>query len=327
MAIHRHQAGTLELTAKEQFYKDVMRGLSSTPKHLQSKYFYDAAGDRLFQQIMELPEYYLTRCEQEIFVKQTKQLTAPLLERFDEFDVLELGAGDATKSTHLLRYLHEYGKAFTYYPVDISENVIQLLESEMPQRIPGLEVQGLNGDYFDMLAKSYDLSKRNKLVLFLGSNIGNFNREEAARFLIALNDHLQSGDLVLIGFDLKKNPKEILAAYNDSEGITKAFNLNLLRRINQELGADFNLTQFDHYPTYNPVSGACKSYLISLKGQEVTIGENIFSFYKYEPVWTELSQKYSEQETDELSLLAGFNPVTKYYDSKLRFIDALWEKL
>ena len=327
MAIHRNQVGTIELTAKEQFYKDVTHGLSSTPKHLQSKYFYDAEGDRLFQSIMQLPEYYLTRCEQEIFVKQTKALAAPLLKRFESFDVLELGAGDATKSTHLLSYLNECGNDFTYYPVDISENVIQLLEKEMPQRIPGLEVLGLNGDYFDMLAKSYDLSKRNKLVLFLGSNIGNFNREEAERFLLVLNYHLQTGDLALIGFDLKKNPKDILAAYNDQSGVTKSFNLNLLKRINQELDANFNLAQFDHYPTYNPINGACKSYLISLENQEVTIGDETFSFYKNEPVWTELSQKYAESEIDELAMLAGFNPLFKYFDNRHWFVDVLWEKV
>jgi L-histidine Nalpha-methyltransferase len=327
MAIHRHQAGTVELTAKELFYKEVIHGLSSTPKYLPSKYFYDAVGDRLFQQIMQLPEYYLTRCEQEIFVKQTKALAAPLLQQFETFDVLELGAGDATKSTYLLRYLNEYAKDFTYYPVDISENVIRLLENEMPQRIPGLEVQGLNGDYFDMLAKSYDLSNRNKLVLFLGSNIGNFSAAETERFLLALNYHLQPGDMVLIGFDIKKNPKDILAAYNDHSGVTKAFNLNLLRRINHELGANFNLAQFDHYPTYNPINGACKSYLISLEKQDVSIGEETFSFYKNEPLWTELSQKYSEYEIDKLAALTCFSPITKYYDSRHWFVDVLWQKL
>ncbi len=169
MAIYRHQAGTVETAAATQFYNDVVRGLSSSPKFLSSKYFYDATGDRLFQQIMHLPEYYLTRSEQEIFLMQTKELAAPVLKRFNEFDVLELGAGDATKSTHLLRYLVESGKTFTYYPVDISENVIRLLEREMPQRIPGLQVEGLNGDYFEMIQKSYEVSPRRKVVLFLGS--------------------------------------------------------------------------------------------------------------------------------------------------------------
>jgi uncharacterized SAM-dependent methyltransferase len=190
-----------------------------------------------------------------------------------------------------------------------------------------LEVIGLNGDYFDMLDKSYDLSRRNKLLLFLGSNIGNFNKEEAELFLQALNFHMQSGDLALIGFDLKKNPKDILAAYNDHSGVTKAFNLNLLNRINHELGANFNLTLYDHYPTYNPISGACKSYLISLDNQEVTIGEEIISFYKYEPIWTELSQKYAEGEIDELAVQSSFQPVEKYYDSQHWFVDVLWEKL
>lgn len=323
MAIHGNQTGTI---AETQFYHDVVRGLSSSPKFLSSKYFYDAAGDRLFQQIMQLPEYYLTRSEQEIFLLQTKALAAPLLKRFQEFDVLELGAGDATKSTHLLRYLVESGRRFTYYPVDISENVIQLLEREMPQRILGLQVKGLQGDYFDMVQKSYAVSGRRKLVLFLGSNIGNFTPKDAERFLLALNQQLLPGDLVLIGFDLKKHPKDILAAYNDRTGVTKAFNLNLLRRINTAFDANFILTKFDHYPTYDPLSGACKSYLISLDEQEVHIGENTFSFYRNEPVWTELSQKYSVQEIGEMAIHTGFHPVENFFDCRHWFMDALWEK-
>ncbi len=326
MAIHRHPAGTIEKGEVHPLYADVIKGLSSSPKYLPSKYFYDAEGDRLFQQIMQCPEYYLTRCEMEIFLMQTKALAVPLLKRFHEFDILELGAGDATKSTHLLRYLSQCGKEFTYYPIDISKNVIQLLEEEMPQRIPGLQVQGLHGDYFEMIEKSYEVSKYRKLVLFLGSNIGNFTPEDAALFLLALSHQLKSNDLVLIGFDLKKNPKQILAAYNDRLGVTKAFNLNLLRRINSELGADFDLTQFDHYPTYDPVSGGCKSYLISLDDQEVHIGNGSFPFYRNEPVWTELSQKYSEQEINALAVHSGFRPIAGFYDCKHFFLDVVWEK-
>lgn len=327
MAIYRDQTGTIETAADTQFYKDVVRGLSSSPKFLQSKYFYDATGDRLFQQIMHLPEYYLTRSEQEIFLMQTKALAAPLLKRFDEFDVIELGAGDATKSTHLLRHLAAQGKAFTYYPVDISENVIRLLEEEMPQRIPQLNVQGLQGDYFEMLQKSYEVSGRRKFVLFLGSNIGNFTPEDAEQFLLALNHHLKPGDLVLIGFDLKKNPKDILAAYNDRLGVTREFNLNLLKRINGDLDGNFDVTKFDHYPTYDPITGACKSYIISLAEQEVCIGEERFFFYRNEPIWTELSQKYSGQEITELAVHTQFKPVANFYDCRHWFLDALWEKI
>ncbi len=127
MAIYRNQAGEIDTSVTDQFYSDVIKGLSSNPKYFSSKYFYDAEGDKLFQEIMRMPEYYLTRSEQEIFLLQTQELADPILERFDEFDILELGAGDATKSTHLLKYLRNEGKNFTYYPIDISENVIKLL--------------------------------------------------------------------------------------------------------------------------------------------------------------------------------------------------------
>ena len=325
MAIFRNQTGTVG-SAATTFYNDVVQGLSASPKYLSSKYFYDATGDALFQQIMQLPEYYLTRSEQEIFLMQTKALAQPLLQRFQQFDVIELGAGDATKSTHLLKELASTGKSFTYFPVDISENVIQLLEDEIPERVPCLQVQGLNGDYFEMLEKCYQVSGRRKLVLFLGSNIGNYTPEQAEDFLLALNDHLLPGDLVLIGFDVKKSPKEILAAYNDRTGVTKAFNLNLLRRLNNELDADFDLLQFDHYPTYDPITGACKSYLISLSQQEVHIGNLTFSIERNEPIWTELSQKYSVQEINELAIHTGFQPVQNFYDCRHWFLDALWEK-
>jgi dimethylhistidine N-methyltransferase len=309
------------------FHRDVIRGLSSSPKYLSSKYFYDEEGDRLFHRIMQLPEYYLTRCEMEIFLLQTKNLAAPVLDRFEEFDVLELGAGDATKSNHLLRHLYEKGKAYTYFPIDISENVIQLLEAEMPQRIPGLNVCGLHGDYFQMIRECYAVSQRRKLVLFLGSNIGNFKPEEAEEFLVALHFHLKPGDLLLTGFDLKKDPKQILAAYNDRFGVTKAFNLNLLKRINKELEGSFDLTKFDHYPTYDPITGACKSYLVSLIDQEVHISTETFFFYRNEPVWTELSQKYSELEIAEMAIHTGFRPVINFYDCRHDFVDALWERL
>lgn len=327
MAVYRNQVSAIESKTNGQFLKDILRGVTSTPKFLPSKYFYDAEGDAIFQQIMQLPEYYLTRSEQEIFLMQTKAMSSLFLKKFQEFDIIELGAGDATKSTHLLRYLFESGINFTYYPVDISENVIQLLEVEIPKRIPGLMVEGLNGDYFEMIKKSYEVSKKRKIVLFLGSNIGNFKIEEANRFLSSLAQQLVSGDLVLIGFDLKKNPKQILAAYNDRLGVTKAFNLNLLKRINNELGGNFDTSLFEHYATYDPISGACKSYLISLEDQEVHIGKESIQFYRNEPIWTELSQKYSEQEIRELAEDAGFKPVEGFYDCRHWFLDALWEKL
>jgi dimethylhistidine N-methyltransferase len=327
MAIYRDQTGTIENKWVASFYNDVVNGLRASPKHLQSKYFYDEAGDRLFQQIMECPEYYLTRCELEIFSRQTKDLAHTFLDRYKEFDIVELGAGDATKSIYLLRYLSQLGFDFTYYPVDISANVINLLEKNIPEQIPGLQVKGLNGEYVEMIRAANKISNKRKLVLFLGSNIGNFTREEALNFLKSINKSMVSGDLMLIGFDLKKDPKQILAAYNDAGGITKAFNLNLLRRINRELDADFDESQFEHFPVYDPVSGACKSYLISLRQQSVTIADSqIIHFDRFEPVQMELSQKYSLKEIDEIATHTAFKPVEHFYDSREWFLDAVWEK-
>ena len=158
----------------------------------------------------------------------------------------------------------------------------------------------------------------------MGGNIGNFTPPEAKKFCRQLRRHLQPGDLLMIGFDLKKHPQIILNAYNDAAGITRDFNLNLLHRINEELGADFDLNKFDHYPTYDPGTGACKSYLISLENQQVHIGTQSFDFAMHEPVYMEISQKYSLAETEILAMHSGFKPVANFFDTKSWFVDCLW---
>ncbi len=311
-----------------QFYNDVINGLQSSPKKLQSKYFYDGEGDALFQQIMASPEYYLTDCEMEIFSQQTSSLSETFTDKYDEFDVIELGAGDATKSIFLLKQLVSCGINFTYFPVDISANIIHYLERELPQQIKNLQVKGLQGEYFEMVKKAAQISGKRKLILFLGSNIGNFSKPSAVSFLTALQECMLPGDLMLIGFDLKKNPAQILAAYNDAAGVTKAFNLNLLKRINKELGGDFDTSKFTHYPTYNPATGACESYLISTCRQTVTIADTeVFYFEKHEPIWMELSQKYSTTEINVLANQTGFVPVRNFFDSKEWFVDVVWQKM
>ncbi|MVN22799.1 L-histidine N(alpha)-methyltransferase [Mucilaginibacter arboris] len=317
---------TAEINQSSTFLQDVLAGLTSSPKKLQSKYFYDAAGDILFQEIMNCPEYYLTNCEMEIFSEQTAGLAEVVLNGFREFDLIELGAGDATKSTHLLRHLLEIKADFTYLPIDISSHVIEELEQTLPAKLPGLKLQGLNGDYFDMLKEARVMSDRPKVVLLMGSNIGNMPVKEAYMFCAALRQQLSPGDLALIGFDLKKNPKTILAAYDDAAGITKNFNLNLLKRINNELNVNFKLNQFDHYATYDPESGSCKSYLISLVKQEVQIGESeLIQFEENEFIDMEISQKYTLQQTDDMALNAGFEPVKHFFDSKNWFVDVVWK--
>ncbi|HXS36107.1 MAG TPA: L-histidine N(alpha)-methyltransferase [Flavipsychrobacter sp.] len=309
-----------------QFFQDVWRGLNATPKYLESKYFYDEKGDKLFQEIMECPEYYLTRCELEIFSKQTCHLADSILHSIKDFDVVELGAGDATKSFYLLQHLLEKGLDFTYYPIDISSNVISNLHKQLPQRLPGLQIHGLNGEYFNMLEEVKSISNRNKVVLFLGSSIGNIPFEQTTGFLNCLKEHLIPGDLMLIGFDLKKDAATILAAYNDKGGITREFNLNLLRRINQELDADFDPDLFEHCPVYDEATGACKSYLKSIKQQRVRIGEvGWVHFMEGETIFMEISQKYTVEQIDKLAADAGFKPVKYFYDSQNRFLDAIWQ--
>ncbi len=314
-----------EKSSRQQFFDDVMKGLQASPKYMQSKYFYDAAGDKLFQDIMNCEEYYPTNCELEIFAERTMDLANAILVGGDGFDLIELGAGDAMKSSYLLQHLLEEGVDFNYIPIDISAHVIDYLTSTLPVTMPDLKITGLNGDYFEMLQKAAAGSSRRKVVLFLGSNVGNMPVENAAEFCAELRSHLSVNDMALIGIDLKKNPKTILAAYNDKEGITKKFNLNLLERINRELGADFDLSQFDHYPTYDPETGSCKSYLVSLKDQTVKInGSAPIRFAKNEHVFMEISQKYTVVQADSLALSAGFKTDGHFYDSKGWFLDVVW---
>ncbi len=309
-----------------QFLQDVIKGLKSSPKQLYSKYFYDEDGDIIFQQIMDSAEYYPTDCEMEIFKEQTAELAEVLKNGFEEFDLIELGAGDATKSFYLLNQFMCKQSKFTYYPIDISSHIISELENNLPTRINGLKVKGLNGEYFDMLKEAYRLSANRKVVLFLGANIGNMPVEEAQVFCKQLRKHLSEDDLLMVGFDLKKHPNTIRNAYNDIEGHTKAFNLNLLKRINRELNANFDIEAFDHYPSYDPATGSCKSYLISLKKQSVTIADSDPIFFREnEYIFMEVSQKYSITEAEELAIQANFKPVKHFLDTKKWFIDSVWK--
>ncbi len=320
---------TAETGAHElgQFREEVVIGLSSKPKRLSSKYFYDKKGDQLFQQIMRCSEYYLTRCELDIFQHQTDQLASLITDgQSAPFDLIELGAGDGTKTRYLLSELINREAYFTYMPIDISGNILSELEQNLSD-LNGLNIHPLEGEYLDMLYEAATISANRKVVLFLGSNIGNMDMVEARRFCLNVRNMLQPGDLFLIGFDLKKNPQTILSAYNDKDGITRDFNLNLLQRINNELDADFDLSQFIHYPTYDPHSGACKSYLVSTSQQTVRIGDAVISFAEGEWIFTEISQKYSLPEIRTLAAHSGFAVVENLTDKKRWFVDSVWTAL
>lgn len=308
----------------DNFLNEVLQDLGGTPKSLRSKYFYDDIGDDLFQQIMHCPEYYPTRCEEEILRSKAGVIAETLRNGFEQFDLIELGAGDATKTSYILQEFVRKEVNMTYMPVDISSSMIEYLSKSLPERIPGLKVQALNGEYFDMVDEANRCSSNHKAVLFLGGNLGNMPPEDGLEFCKKLASSLQKGDLVLIGFDLKKHPKVIHAAYDDAGGLTKAFNLNLLTRINRELGGNFDLNQFEHYASYDPSSGACKSFLISLKAQEVTISGQVIRFEQDEYIDMEISQKYSIEEIDRMAAAAGFVPVERFFDSKNWFLDTVW---
>ncbi|MCB0704339.1 MAG: L-histidine N(alpha)-methyltransferase [Saprospiraceae bacterium] len=308
------------------FEKEVLEGLSGVPKRLSSRFFYDAAGDKLFQDIMRMPEYYLTDCEFEIFQTQRAEILNALPRT--PFDLIELGAGDGLKTKVLLQHFLDQGRQFRYMPIDISGNVLNTLQDSLHREMPQLDVAPQQGEYFRVLAGLKDLVSRPKVVLFLGANIGNLKQADARRFLFELRDALALDDMVLIGFDLKKDPEIILSAYNDPAGITAAFNLNLLTRINREMQGDFNIDQFKHWEVYNPMSGETRSYIVSKTKQDVFVGtlNKTFHFEAWEPIEVELSLKYSRQDIDSLASDTGFSPVCFFHDKRNYFVDTLWKK-
>jgi len=312
----------------EQFIKDVKTGLSGSPKSLSSKYLYDRKGDMLFKQIMALDEYYLTDCEYEIFSDYKKQLLSHFSGSCEQFHLMEFGAGDAYKTRVLIKYFIDEKAVFEYNPIDISENAILSLVQDLNGEFPELRIMPINLEYFNAVKEISRKDTCKKVILFLGSNIGNFQMEEAHQFFASLGSILQTGDQLLTGFDLRKDPGTILAAYNDPKGITAEFNLNLLQRINRELNADFKPECFYHYPLYDPETGAARSYLVSVKKQEVNIGTIPLhvSFEKGEPIYMEISQKYTLDDIREFAENSGFILTDNYLDGRKYFVISLWEK-
>ncbi|SEQ16280.1 L-histidine N(alpha)-methyltransferase [Neolewinella agarilytica] len=307
------------------FAEEILAGLRSSPKQLSSKWFYDEVGDKLFQAIMAMPEYYLTDAEREIFQSAGPELLAAIGGR--PFDLIELGAGDGSKTQYLIEQFLAAKSDFVYRPIDISAHAISILGELIKTRWPLLPFQPIQNDYFSALDRlGSSGGDRLRLVLFPGANIGNFSPEEARGFLRHLRGFLRPGDLVLIGFDLKKDPEIILAAYNDPAGHTAAFNLNLLERINRELGADFKSDNWRHWETYNPRTGAARSFLVAEGAQTVEIAdlEETIVFEPYEAIAVEISQKYSRNEISELAEASGFELLDNLEDEKGWFADSLW---
>jgi L-histidine N-alpha-methyltransferase len=308
------------------FADDVTQGLTSKQKSLPSKYFYDDAGSRIFMQIMKMPEYYPTGCEFEILAQQSGAIFDKL-HFTGRFNIVEFGSGDGIKTKQLLKAFTAREADFTYIPIDISQEALDMLEVNIMNSLPDINMKPMTGDYFDVLDQLSGEAVPS-LFLFLGGNIGNYKEADATALLDKFYSGMKKGDMLLMGIDLQKNPRVIQKAYDDPHGITKAFNMNLLDRINRELDADIHPDQFDFYCDYNPRSGEVNSYLVSLKKQHFhsTLLNTTFYFEKDELVWTELSKKYTLDGIQRLAGSSGFSVAHNFMDCRHYFTDSLWIK-
>ncbi|WP_026914258.1 L-histidine N(alpha)-methyltransferase [Christiangramia portivictoriae] len=309
------------------FAEDTYKGLTSYPKYLHSKYIYDKKGDKIFQEIMAMPEYYLTECEFDI-LKQNKVDIARIFSSDKDFDLIELGAGDGKKTKVLLKELVEKEYKFHYLPVDISQNVLDELEAALKDEIPEVAVKTQQGTYFDTLEKLAEYNSRKKVILVLGSNIGNLSHSEAVDFLRNIAVAMSEDDMLFMGFDQKKDPEVIMNAYNDAAGITERFNKNLLVRINQELDGEFDLEKFKHWETYDPETGTARSFLVSKEAQRVRIDKLDLEvkFDAWESIHTEISQKYDDAVVSWLADEAGLVVERDFADSENCFKNYIFRR-
>lgn len=308
-------------TADPNFENEVRTGLGGFPKRLSSKFIYDKKGDRLFQQIMEMPTYYLYDCEYEILELYSKQLSELFCKKGETVNLIDLGAGDGKKTKILLRYMVQNDFDFVYKPIGISETILEELKDSLKKELPTLKVEPETGEYFQVLNHLKTYNKTKKVIMVLGSNIGNLLHPRAIEFMSSLKDALNPDDLLFMGFDQKKNPQTILDAYNDKEGITAAFNRNILYRINDEFDANFEPDKFTHWEVYNPETGTAKSYLVATEEMNVKI-KNLnmdVHFEKWETIHVEISQKYTDAvvkwlaDESGLSITDSFTDSRKYY--------------
>lgn len=326
MAVHGNTVSLM--TQLEQFIHDVDFGLSKTKKELSSKYFYDARGSELFVQIMNLPEYYLTRSEADIFKNKSMELIELFnIDKNEYVELIELGSGDGTKTKELLKVMDHKGFNFDYLPIDISESSLHSLKEMLNRELPHVLVQIQHGDYFDVLS-SLRKRKHKKILFFLGSNLGNYDDQKASQFLYQLGANLHPNDLLVLGLDMIKDKEMVLAAYNDMAGVTRQFNLNLLNRINNQLGGDFNLSCFRHAPEYCSDKGVATSYLQSTTRQSVTIEKTgkSYQFDEDEKIHVEISRKYSDAVLANIIEKTDFSLVGKIMDSDSYFADYVLQR-
>jgi len=300
------------------FAHDVRAGLTASPKWLSCCYFYDHLGSRLFEAICELPEYYLTRAETAILLAHAEEIAGFFP---GPTDLIELGSGSAVKTRLLIEAFLQRPQALRYVPLDICRTVLEEAARDLLPVFPELEIMAIAAEYHEGLQHLQTVTGRRKLVLWLGSNIGNLERAEAAQFLDRVRATLTAEDRVLVGIDLRKDAAVLEAAYDDSCGVTAAFNRNLLARINQELGGQFDLRSFRHRAVYNEQAGRVEMYLVSACAQKVKIEQLSLEvgFKEGEPIHTENSYKYSQAEIETLAAGSGLHLEQAWLDPEQRF--------
>jgi dimethylhistidine N-methyltransferase len=281
--------------------------------------FYDADGSDLFEQITHLPEYYLTRTEREIFADHAAEIIAQAAQSDDTLlRIAELGAGSADKTRLLLKAAVDRQQTLVYEPVDVSASALEAARERIEREIAGVEVSPRVLDYTQGLDLEPAAPGERRLVLYIGSSIGNFEPRQAEQLLQGIRAGLEPGDTILLGVDLQKNERTLLAAYNDAAGVTARFNLNVLARLNRELGADFNLESFAHRAIWNPDESRIEMHLESLVAQRVrvrSLGLEV-KFGAGESVHTENSYKYAQGQVEAMLFDAGFDPESTWTDPK-----------
>jgi len=311
LTIEFHHLGS---NKRQELIDDVRAGLTRTPKELPPRWFYDDRGSELFEQITELPEYYQTRTEAAIL----KSRAAEIIDRTRPSAIVELGAGASTKTRLLLEPAHRDGLQ-VFVPFDVSDGIVQRAARELLREFPGLVIHAVIGDFTHHLEEIPRLGRQ--LIVFLGSTIGNFFPDQRQEFLGAVRGLMQPGDAFLLGVDLVKDQRELVAAYDDAQGVTAAFNRNVLAVINRELDADFNLAAFEHLSRYDVQQDWIEMHLRSLEHQTVRIpGAGLtVKFARGELMRTEISAKFTRQNVEDCFVQAGLRIDAWYTDERQRF--------
>ncbi len=302
--------------------EDAVAGLSAKAKSLPCRWFYDDVGSRLFEEIGATPEYYVTRAEDELLASHAHAIAAATPA---DATIVELGSGSAAKTQRLLAALLDQRATLRYVMIDISPTALAQSAATLRERFATLEVVAIAAEYGDGIAQLDAVAPGRKLVLWLGSNVGNFTRDAAAKFLAGVRARLARDDRLLLGADLRKDAATLEAAYDDAAGVTASFNLNLLARLNRELDGDFDLTAFRHRACWHANDGRVEMRLESLRAQEVhldLLGAR-FDFAAGESIHTEDSWKYAPEELDALAANAGFEVATRWFDGERRFSENL----